>query len=85
MPTVFEENGWRFFFYSTEFDEGIHINCQKDDKEAKFWLNTVYFEADEEYTYEMSPPDIREVKKLIYQNFELIEEKWQEVRGVKNE
>jgi hypothetical protein len=40
MPTVFRESGYRFFFYSNEGSprEPVHIHVDKDDREAKFWL-----------------------------------------------
>jgi hypothetical protein len=43
MPTVFYEDGFRFFFYSNEGSprEPVHIHVEKDNAEAKFWLNRV--------------------------------------------
>jgi hypothetical protein len=40
MPTVFREQGFRFFFCSNEGSprEQVHIHVDKDDMEAKFWL-----------------------------------------------
>lgn len=40
MPTVFVQNGFRFFFYSNEGDprEPIHIHVIKGGAEAKFWV-----------------------------------------------
>jgi hypothetical protein len=40
MPTVFQDRGFRFFFYSNEGSprEPAHIHVEKDDIEAKFWL-----------------------------------------------
>jgi len=33
MPTILLIDGWRFFFYSNERNEPIHIRCQKGEKE----------------------------------------------------
>ena len=33
MPTVLYIRGWRFFFYSDEGNEPIHIHVQKGDSE----------------------------------------------------
>lgn len=43
MPPVFCERGFRFFFYSNEGSprEPVHIHVEKDNAEAKFWLNPV--------------------------------------------
>ena len=40
MPLVFRYRGFRFHFYSNEGDprEAPHIDVQKDDADAKFWL-----------------------------------------------
>ena len=35
MPTIFTENGYRFFFYSNDHDP-IHVHVRKGDGEAVF-------------------------------------------------
>ncbi len=41
MPTVFVENGYRFFFYSNEGHprEPMHVHVMKGGAEAKFWVS----------------------------------------------
>jgi len=39
MSTILLIHGWRFFFYSSEGSEPIHIHCQKGDMECKYWLD----------------------------------------------
>ncbi|MDN5848390.1 MAG: DUF4160 domain-containing protein [Nitrococcus sp.] len=36
-PTVFREQGYRFFFFSLE-EQRIHVHVRSCDGEAKFWL-----------------------------------------------
>jgi len=36
-PTVFKENGYRFFFFSRE-ESRMHVHIVSGDGEAKFWL-----------------------------------------------
>ncbi|MCE7984802.1 MAG: DUF4160 domain-containing protein [Caldilinea sp. CFX5] len=36
MPTVFVQKGYRFFFYSSDLDEPIHVHVSKSSKQAKF-------------------------------------------------
>jgi hypothetical protein len=36
-PTVFREQGYRFFFFSRE-EERMHVHVVSADGEAKFWL-----------------------------------------------
>lgn len=76
MPTILFINGWRFFFYSNENDEPIHIHCQKADKECKYWLDRENFDIDEAYSYSMNNKDRRQVKKIIFEYFEYIEDQW---------
>jgi hypothetical protein len=41
MPTVLRVSGFRFFFYSLEGSEPVHIHVEQGDRVAKFWLNPV--------------------------------------------
>ncbi|PYS08600.1 MAG: hypothetical protein DMG15_26575, partial [Acidobacteria bacterium] len=36
-PTVFQEKGFRFFFFSKE-ESRKHVHAYSGDGEAKFWL-----------------------------------------------
>lgn len=38
MPTVLIEQGFRFFFWSNENDEPVHIHVEKGGAEGKIWL-----------------------------------------------
>jgi hypothetical protein len=40
MPTVFRQDGFRFFFYSNEGSprEPVHVHVMLGSAEAKFWL-----------------------------------------------
>jgi meiotically up-regulated gene 157 (Mug157) protein len=76
MPTVLYIKGWRLFFYSNEGNEPIHIHGQKGDKECKYWLDIDDYAIREAYTYNMNNKDIREVKKIILQNFDDIVQVW---------
>ena len=84
MPTVLLIMGWRFFFYANEGDEPIHIHCRKAEKEAKYWLDTKNFDVLEAFTIKMNNKDIRQVKKIIYDHFELIEEEWSNFQKERN-
>jgi len=76
MPTILYIMGWRFFFYANEDNEPIHIHCQKAEKECKYWLDIVNFDLDEAYSYNMNNKDKRQVKKIIFEYFEFIENEW---------
>lgn len=76
MPTILLVMGWRFFFYSNEGNEPIHIHCRKSEKECKYWLKPEIFDLEEAYSYNMSNKDKREVKRIIFEYFEFIEREW---------
>jgi hypothetical protein len=41
MPTVLRSGPYRFFFYAGDGAEPPHIHVERDDGEAKFWLDPV--------------------------------------------
>ena len=81
MPTVLLLNGWRFHFYTNERNEPIHIHVEKAERECKYWLDVDGFNIREAFTHKMSPRDTREVRKIIFEHFDLIVAKWQRVHG----
>ena len=76
MPTVLYILGWRFFFYSNEGNEPIHIHAEKGDMECKYWINKEEVEITEAFSYNLSTSAKIEVKKIIYNNFDLIVDAW---------
>jgi hypothetical protein len=77
MPTVFHERGFRFFFYSNEGSprEPVHIHVEKDDAEAKFWLEA---EVSVAYNNGYSARTLRELRTIVASNRERIERAWDE-------
>lgn len=69
--------GWRLYFFSNEGNEPIHVHCRKGDKECKYWIHGD-FDLEEAYAYNMTPRDRREIKKIIFEHFEYIEQQWDE-------
>jgi hypothetical protein len=41
MPTVLRSGPYRFYFYAGDHDEPPHVHVERDDCEAKFWLDPV--------------------------------------------
>ena len=84
MPTVFNQNGFRFFFYSDEMSglqlEPVHIHVKKERKEAKFWVSPVSLAYNEGYPRS----DLQDIERLVIENAGLIQEKWDEhFKGIK--
>ena len=77
MPEVFRERGFRFFFYSNEGSprEPVHIHVERDNLEAKFWLNpTVSVSYNDGYDARTLP----ELQRLIEANRNRIVRAWNE-------
>ncbi|TAF79699.1 MAG: DUF4160 domain-containing protein [Sphingobacteriales bacterium] len=76
MPTVLFILGWWLYFYSNEGQEPMHIHAEKGDMECKFWILTEDVEIKEAFSYNMAVSDKKQIKKIIYQHFDLIIESW---------
>jgi hypothetical protein len=50
MPTILFLNGWKFYFYSDEGNEPVHIHAEKAEKECKYWLEIELFEIREAFS-----------------------------------
>jgi hypothetical protein len=74
MPTVLLINGYRFFFFSNEKNEPIHIHIEKAEKYSKFWINPTYVAMN----YGFTGKELREISEIIDKNEELIKNKWNE-------
>jgi dolichol-phosphate mannosyltransferase len=44
LPTVLRSGPYRFFFYSADGDEPPHVHVEREESEAKFWLDPVRLE-----------------------------------------
>jgi len=44
----------------------IHVHCRNGDKECKFWLCTETYDLEEAFSFNMSPRDKREIKKILF-------------------
>jgi len=78
MPTILVLAGWRLFFYANEGQEPLHVHCRKGGKEYKYWLDSEHFDLAEAYAYNLSPRDRREIKQIIFDHFDYIEQQWEE-------
>ena len=74
MPTVLRSGPYRFFFYSGDKDEPLHIHVERDDNVAKFWLDPVRIQNSGGFNRK----EINEILKLVQENGELLESSWNE-------
>lgn len=80
MPTVFRQDGYRFFFYSNEGNplEPMHIHVQKAGAEAKFWINP---EIALDRSDGIDAKTLRKLLVILQQNRNIIEDRWNEYFG----
>lgn len=60
-PTVFRENGYRFFFFSRE-ESRMHVHIVSGDGEAKYWLEPD-IELAKNYGYNRQ--QLKEIESLV--------------------
>lgn len=75
MPVVFNQEGFRFFFFSNEGDprEPVNNHVRKDAKLAKFWLQPSVRLDD---SYRFSARELTKIAKIIDNRKTEIEEAW---------
>lgn len=72
MPRILKLGKYRFFFFSREAGEPIHIHVASGDDYAKFWLDPVKLARSIGY----SAKEINEIRRLILENLDVFKEKW---------
>jgi len=73
-PTVFRENGLRFYFFSRE-ESRMHVHVISGDGEAKFWLEP---EIELAKNYHFSRKQLKNIESLIEDHFNELISAWQE-------
>ena len=74
MPTVLRVGPFRFFFYAGDGGEPPHVHVERDDSEAKFWLDPVRLER----SHGFSRKEINRVRGLVEQHRQPLLEGWNE-------
>jgi len=77
MPVVFEQEGYRFFFYSNDHTP-IHIHVQRGDGEAVF---NVEGEIALRESQGLKVKELSRAQELAEQNKDTIIQKWHEHLG----
>ena len=72
MPTIFRDGPFRFFFYSGDRDEPMHVHIERDDKIAKVWLEPLRLCSSGGF----KRSEISTILKIIEQNREIMMEAW---------
>jgi hypothetical protein len=74
MPTVLRVGPFRFFFYSGDGSEPPHVHVERDDCEAKFWLDPVRLERSRGFRRK----EINRIHELVEEHRQQLLEGWNE-------
>lgn len=74
MPTILRDGPFRFYFYSSDRAEPPHVHVERDDCEAKFWLDPVQLERSTGF----AAKDLRQVQRIIEANADQMRGSWDE-------
>ena len=73
MPAIKNIFGpYRFFFYSFDCNEPLHVHVRRDNMTCKFWLEPVALSKNNRF----SPRELSRIRKIIHENLEVIINEW---------
>lgn len=78
MPTIKNISGpYRFFFYSFDCNEPMHVHVRRENMTCKFWLEPLVLSQNHGF----SPRDLNRIRRLIQEQRTVIIEAWYEHCG----
>ncbi len=81
MPTIFENLfGYRFFFYSVDRGEPMHVHVAKEHGHAKYWMRPLELAKSRNFRGHQ----LNEIARLIEEHRDEIEGAWYEHFGRKD-
>lgn len=80
MPTALRSGSFRLFFDSGDGVELPHVHVERDDCEAKFWLDPVRRERSGGFR----PKDSNRIRELVVEHHAALMESWNEFFGGRN-
>jgi hypothetical protein len=74
MPTALRVGPYRFFFYAGDGDEPPHVHVERDDCEAKLWLDPIQLERSGGFPRH----EINDISDLVEEHQDELLEAWNE-------
>ncbi len=74
MPTVLRVGPYRFFFYAGDRDEPAHVHVERDQSNAKFWLDPVRLQKSGGF----GSVELNRIQRLIEKRREELLREWHE-------
>ena len=72
VPTVLRSGAYRFYFYSSDRDEPLHVHASREANEAKFWLEPVRLA----WSRGFSANELRRIEAIVSENVPQLTEAW---------
>ena len=72
MPTVLRIGPYRFFFYSSDREEPVHIHVERERMIAKFWVLPVRLQESGGF----GRAELLRIQRLVLDNSALFVEAW---------
>ncbi len=76
-PTVFNEKGYRFFFFSRE-ETRMHVHVHCAEGEAKYWLEP---EIELARNYRLSRTQLKQTEQIIEEHYDELLDAWRKHFG----
>ena len=77
MPTVLRVGSYRFFFYSGDRNEPIHIHVECEGNIAKVWLGPIRLQNSSGF----NKFEINKILSIIFEHQRELQEVWNEYFG----
>jgi CRISPR/Cas system-associated endonuclease Cas1 len=75
MPTIFRAEGYRFFFFSNEGREPVHVHVEKADAWAKIWIDPKIRLHDARGFH---ASELKQIQELVVEHEHEIRKAWHE-------
>ncbi|EDN70812.1 conserved hypothetical protein [Beggiatoa sp. PS] len=77
MPTIMKVGPYRFFFYSFDCNEPMHVHVQRDRAVCKFWIQPLVLNS----SHGFPAHELHRIRTIIKSNLNQIIEAWHEHCG----
>jgi hypothetical protein len=77
MPTVLRYGPYRFFFYASDRNEPHHVDVERDESVAKFWLDPLRLHASGGF----NRAELNRIRGIIEENHHHLLEAWNDYFG----
>jgi hypothetical protein len=72
MPTIFRTGPYRFFFWSNDNPEPVHVHVERENMVAKFWIDPIRLQESGGFNRN----ELLKIQKTVEENANKILEAW---------